>query len=122
MVVDEHASIFAQWTANKEGLVVAAFCLLQRMPPSSYAVNCHLCKNCELTIRDSNVAAADLASEVRDDRTNGQLVTHLPMNLDQHFFNTSLYEVRQKNNSRPAFHEKPLFVNEVGPRHLCSTN
>ena len=91
------------------------------MPTSSYAVNRHLCKNCELTIRNSDVAVTNLALDVGDDRINGQLGTHFPMNLDQYFLNASLHEVRQKHNSRPAFHEKTMFVNEVGPIRISST-
>lgn len=81
------------------------------MPTSPHAVVCYLCKNCELTIRDSDGAVAYLASQVWDDCINGQIVTQLPMNLYQHRLNASLDEMRQQYNLRPVFDEKTMFVN-----------
>ncbi|MGJ7609911.1 MULTISPECIES: hypothetical protein [unclassified Variovorax] len=97
---------------------LAVCALLGRLPTSSHAVDCHFGEYRELTIRDSDVAAAYLAPEVRDDFANEQLVPDLPLKLYQHLFDASLHERRQQHGLRPNFHEKAMFVNEVGPFRL----
>lgn len=81
------------------------------MPTPSHAVDRHLGKNCELTICDSDIAVADVASEPRKDLINGQLIPFVPASFYQDFVDTSLQKLCQHHGLRPVLHKKTVFVN-----------